>query len=436
MAVHMGEKANCRTRRRSLAGASRYPLLLTLLLSAAWFAAPLSGPRIGGVRIAELVLLPALLGAAHAAVRRGTPRIAFRHLLGLSAAAAGLAIGQYRGGGTVISVVRLLTLVATAAVPTLIILYLRPSRQAVSMLIWAFIAGVVISISYAQFGPGSTSGSAFGLTEHKNQLAATSVMALPLIGATASRARYKQWGRAVLILVVLAGLNLATSRSGLIATLLVIALLAARWLRARPGRGTAVILSLLTLVGLATFAGLSGSAVRDSNAANTGSIARMLGNSSTSNSDEDRTELLEGALSALDLKTAALGRGYTLERSPHNVLVETWVAGGLLGLGGLLLIFSSPIRYIWRCIGRHARSFDRLTFRLAVSLVGYSAVALFNVVVWVPYVWCVFGLFIAAVLLDAGQPSGAGNGTTYIPRFSGPSTNFGRSRRPSSGVSR
>ena len=364
----------------------------------AWFVAAWPAVRLGGGRLGSYVfILLALMAVAAASQRRSFAlnRTSREVIVLATLMVIGLGVGEIRGGAGPDALARIAVYWVGAVGPIIVANAFQDRSMMIRRLGLAFLAGTVASLLIASI-PGTLPllEAKSGFAGHKNQLAATLVMSLPLIALVRTRGPgMTRLLRFALGIVIVWGLNSAVSRSGMVAavviamlTLLIVEPRRKNWAR------IAVALGFVFIVGAVATASTGGLV---DELANSGAIARVSGEVNTTASDESRIELLNSGLSALDGPTALLGQGFTLERQPHNIFLGTWVAGGIVSIVGLVMLAMLALRVFLREAQQHHRR-DVTTLALSLAVVGYLVVAFFNVLLWVPYVWAVIALFAAS----------------------------------------
>lgn len=373
----------------------KVPAIVWALAAAAWAAASWTMLSVGqGVRLAyapaagALVLLMFLVPTRR--TRLYVPQAARWHLIGIALIVTGMAVGLVRAGVTGRQLLTLAGYAGFAALPLVLLLRMRATPEQLRRLAQWFVVGAALSVLAAPLlGEIASIGRWTGGGGHMNQLAATSVMALPLIRLCLPSHPYRVPVRVALWVLFLIGIQQSGSRSGLIGALIVMALLLLNWVRRGPKRVLAG--ALLILVAVVVVPSID---VEDFD---TQSALGRFASEEGRPTDEGRVQKLDEGLAYLGSDAALFG-GATFDRSPHNAYLEVWVTGGLISLVGLAIVFARSAL----CAVRSAAKRDPLdlTGRLAISVVGFMAVVAFNNALWFPYTWMILALFVTSLSLS------------------------------------
>jgi O-antigen ligase len=378
---------------------------LAWLFAAAWLVAPLSSVTVyRGFKAVDVLLLLSLVATALLERRpSGAPFVfvplpARRVLLGLVLIALGTLIGAVRiGGGAGDSAV---LNALWAAAPLILLLRTRADATLRVLLAKAFVLGVGVSVTMAlldRAGAVKVTGRWQGLTTHPNQLAMTIVLALPLVPLLFSRVRQRVVLAVVVMALLLFTLVQTGSRSGAIGAVIVLGLMLVRWSLGHPWRVMAAVCGALVVLAVVA-------SVEFTPSGGTDLISRAVGASQdVAKSDENRVQMLNEAIDALDGSNALLGRAQDGE-GLHNALVQIWVAGGLLALGGLVLVLLVPISSVVRCL-RHRGTSELYAY--ATATVGWVAVVALNNAFWARFAWCVIALAVVAAAERTKEPGAA-----------------------------
>lgn len=365
-----------------------------LLIEAGFFTAPFSGAivQIGMVRfraadgllgIALIVAFLQIPGRRLGLVR--VPLSARRVEIGIALVSYGILIGTWRNGGK--EYLLLFGFGVAAAVPTMLLVQARVTAEMRRRLARVFVAGTCTSVATAVLlGYRNAAGAAVGLTLHRNQLGMTIAMSFPLVGLLSRR-----WQRLSAYAVLVVGANETGSRSAVLGLLVAACLMSLMWIRGKPSR-VALLVFVPLLAGTLIFlaSGIGGGEQT--------TLSRLAGNDASRVSDFERRGAITDGLDALDLDTGLFGSGYFLDPPPHNVVIETWLAGGLVALFGLMVVLREAFHPIVRTF-RSRRSAWPLTdvTRFAISVSAWLVVVLFNNVLWVPFVWVMVALSVAGL---------------------------------------
>lgn len=366
---------------------------------AAWLTAPwFVIETVAGLRLVD-VLLVAAAGSAFllrarfpASTRLWVPSDARKVALGVGLVVVGVIAGSLVTAGSIEPFATIVGYGIWALLPLALLVRSRATDDHIAALALAFLGGVVLSVvASAIVGTTQRLGRWQGLTGHPNQLAMTIAMAVPLL-AVIPPSRRGWVARIGLGAILLVGLERTGSRSALIATLAVLAIMAIGVVRRTPGGilRPRILLVVVAVVGLAVFTVPRSSPDVDDNS----TYGRILGSGSAAGSDEARGELLEGGVEALFSARGVFGGGYYLARGPHNAFLEAWVAGGIPALIGLVLVFG-PIG--WFAIGSAARRAPPgLAGACALSVSAFAIAISLNNALWARYGWVMIALFAMA----------------------------------------
>lgn len=380
-------------------------------LALAWLAAPFSGiDAIARLTVPELLLIPAAACALFPPRRwmsveetlRCRP-VGFVALIIIGGLIGAVASGA--GDDNLLYVARL---GMSAFIPLLALRRVNPTPRELRWLTGAWVGGVLISATVALLGPAAASGRLIGLTGHPNQLAMMAAMAMPLLvvllassrpdpapDSPSPRPRSQLIQSPLLIrgplirgLVLLATIGLLLTvvvltgaRSGLLATGVVITLIAYRY----------VGLTATAVVGFVSAAVLILAGVPQAlSQESTSAFARFASDDLTTHSDTERAELIETQLEQLTGFTAVVGAGFEVgTMRPHNLLLHIWGSAGLLGLLGLAGL-TVPI--LLQAL-RRRRSVHPMAIALAIGFIGYLVALSFNNAFELPYVWTFYALW-------------------------------------------
>jgi len=233
-------------------------------------------------------------------------------------------------------------------------------------------------------------GRAQGLTNHPNHLALASVMAVGVaLGLALSAPRRSHF---VLLLGAIAlltmGILSSGSRSGFIAEVLVVAVIAVitRDRRIILASATAAIIFAVMLV--------SGQLGRNGNSA----VARLLGGGGVVASDQARAQTLRAALHVISLHPLT-GQGFEGALATHDVILEVAATAGVFGLLGFGLVAWITVRPIWQRYrwgsARKTEPGDFLLVGAIAAVLGFVANGLFAPQLYDRYIWIVVTIAVA-----------------------------------------
>lgn len=274
--------------------------------------------------VAVVLLVPRLLV--------GGIRLAPPYVLGIALVLTTGVIASAASANPTTSLLTLaLWLVCLAVVP-LVLSSLQLSTVAIDRLAWAFVGGHMLSIAVALVsGPVTGSSRYQGLTQHPNAFAQSGVLSFALLLHLLTRARGRgRWLVYAAMTASLVSVYISGSRAGTV-TVAVLVLLVP-------------VVERSALVGyLLSFAGVGvGIAmdwlVRSGRAG--GSLERLVGDASSTGSDQIRSQTLSDGLERLG-RHPLLGNGLLDLDLIHNNYVEVAVAIGVIGFVGFVLVIWS-----------------------------------------------------------------------------------------------
>lgn len=278
-------------------------------------------------------------------------------------------------------------LIAAAVMLPAALLWWRPSRATIETLVWAYILGQVVSTMYS-LAEGPTAGTRYdGLATHVNFFALGGLLAITMLVHKWYVVRAdRRWIVVVCTVICLFSIWSSGSRAALLVLLVVgvmvplvertavsayavlagagIAVVAAEWLVRRAGEGSAV--------------------------------ARLMGDSSTVGSDQDRREALSLGFEKW-LAHPVFGKAFGEDSlAAHNIYLQVMVGIGLLGLVGFLLVGFSAIRPLFGTGPLH---------RLGYAALAFAGVGLITNSLWDRFIWAALSLGILAGLPDDEESS-------------------------------
>lgn len=236
---------------------------------------------------------------------------------------------------------------------------LMPVRHAreTKFLLWCLAGGAIFGATFTVlycngFFPDHIDRSwrylkrASGLTPHANILALSCLMALPGLYLLGTSTLHRLWKFGALwgLFIVWEAIGYSGSRSGLASFLVILALLwilSSQYWQTRILRGFAVVgLGVVTIV----FATLSGAGA---NSQTSRALWRLLNGSAASDGARDVINSV-----ALDqaIQSSLIGVGYDALRVAHNLYLQMFHVGGVLGFMAYCLSLAVPIIVLVRCL--------------------------------------------------------------------------------------
>jgi hypothetical protein len=405
--------------------------LVVLLVTAAGFLLPMNNVRINSsLTIGDGLLVAALVVVC---IERAMQRsVAIPGMIGLLAAivmiVGGGLLGSFFASSLSASVTGLFKFgAATIILPVLFGLW-RPDITKLRAVSWGIVLGSTVS-DIAGILFIRTVGRAQGLSTHPNHLALASVMAvgigLGLAYSTGARGRLILAGALPILMI---GTLLSGSRSGLVAEVLVVAIIA---LLTHDRKLIVSALAATVVFGAAVGLGLVGHS-------GTSAIGRLLGGGGAGGSDQQRSLTINAALHTI-VRHPVTGGGFELALSTHEIILEVAATAGIfgvvgLGLAGWLVLRPTWVRYRWGTQRSHA-SGDLLLIGAMAAVGGFYANGIFGNQLYDRYIWIVFALAAALaheLLLEDRQAQAQAQGRSQSRPAAHPATGnaTGPVRRP------
>ncbi len=315
------------------------------------------------------------------------------HIAGFSLLVAGLLVGEARLGdpdeiqNTVIDIVPIIAVLSIVRALARDRVHRRLARKG---LVFGAVTSALLGLVYIR----TPAGFALGLTNHRNQLAMTSVVAVALIVLLPTHNRTERFAKAAGLTILVFAVFATGSRSGILGLAVISVPLVVN-----SGRRPSRVIAVYGVLAAAMWIALERNVLGVANQA-----GRLTNPAATLESNAGRTEYLTDAIALLDPLTFLLGAGSAFDEPPHNIFVYSLVVGGILGLLGLLTVLSPPIITI-------AKRFSRVpvapeVFTYATAALGFFVVVAFNNLLWAPFGWATLVLFHSARLEAAVSVTG------------------------------
>jgi O-antigen ligase len=234
------------------------------------------------------------------------------------------------------------------------------------------------------------SGRSAGLTTHPNHLAMISTLGAGLaLALTAREEGWRRWAAAACSGVLAITVMRAGSRAGLLALVVAVGVVAMRARpvgrpKGRPGKGPL----LACVLGLVVAALVAGNAVQ---LGQHNALRRVLGDTTSASSDQARVSLLHAGLHTI-AQHPLTGTGFENVLEAHNIYVQTWAAGGILGILGFLVLAFAVVRAGLSVPARSPEGW--LATGFVAGYLGYLAAGIVQNFLWDRYLW----LHVAAIL--------------------------------------
>jgi O-antigen ligase len=230
-----------------------------------------------------------------------------------------------------------LWLMVMGALPIAIGLW-SPGSRVIELLAWSYVFGHLISIAYSFIGGASAQGRHGGLAAHPNYYAQAGMMSIALLIYLFFRYQGRVMPRLAVLVAAAASLysiDSSGSRAALVVTAVLVLMIPVVERSAITGFVWAM-LGALAIVVVPLIIGITGEQ---------SSLARLVGNTNSSLSDQERTAGLESGWDRFWARPLT-GDGLLELFDIHNMFLEVAVAVGIFGLVGYLMVlfvFARPI---------------------------------------------------------------------------------------------
>lgn len=407
-----------------------------IFVTIAWFVGPWSRYSIGpGGRLSDAFLALAYVSIwvftnPHRDREPGVfflPKECRRHLIGLLLIAGGISAGSTWTNLSLAPVIEVVLNAGLAAAPVILLLRIRADERLRSTLATAFVLGVTVSVLTAPvFGFAAQRGRWQGITGHMNQLGMTIAIALPMLSLVLPKHRFRSILVPVIAAILLVGLERSGSRSGALAAAFSLLWMAISWRIRNPGsmlRPKVALAVLAAVVGTAL--ALPSLTVAPDEESDT-LRSRIFSGGTASASDEKREELLSRGVESVFTPGALIGAGYSSEeRSPHNALLELYLAGGLVAVAGGIVVFAPAIAAVLSAVlGVDRRRPVRPSARFATGAIAWVIAISLNNLFWARFGWLTLALWVTARADErraaqhaaaAGDDGADGHGEATVP---------------------
>lgn len=284
--------------------------------------------------------------------------------------------------------------VAALGLPVVFMLW-RPNKGTVALLASAYVAGQVFSVVDAFIEGPVGNGRYDGLTTHPNFFGLSSLLAAGLVpyivSLTPPARRWLPWAAGGFCLL---GIWMSGSRAALLTIMLIVVIFPARE-RSMKAAG------LLGLAGVGALVAFD----RVFDASGDNALARLLGGTSSYDSDNAREGLIAQGLTSFR-SHPLLGTGFVDPLLAHNIYLEVAVAVGIVGLFGYVFIVWSTVSPLFTL----PKPFNQLAY----PALAYAAVGLLTNALWDRFIWAALALALLAHLLAKDELSIEEN--TFAPK--------------------
>jgi O-antigen/teichoic acid export membrane protein/O-antigen ligase len=316
------------------------------------------------------------------------------HFAGAGLIIVGGLVAEFANSGGVDGVANIIRFTASIVILPMILILWAPSIANIFRMAWLWVLSASVSAIVAILNNPGNGFRPTGLTTHSNHLALVSLLALPI--AVSLMLHSRPSGRllaAFCILTLAAGIGVSGSRAAILGSLVLVP-----WFVAFSRHRLSILFVTIVLAGAATlvFVGFIGI---DSVPA----LSRLLGQGgqSTAISDAARQAALQNAFDLLT-KHPITGVDFEHARAAHNVPLQVWLSGGLLGLFGLMMIVISHFRLAARCLvfGKTdaGNRMSELIVGLMAAFAAYIVAGLFQPPLWDRYIWLIPSLLAVCAL--------------------------------------
>lgn len=386
--------------------------LLFVLMLANSFLVPMNSLRLNSLMaVSDLFLLLALplVASMRLQLRYRTPTLVYRrYFRGLVLIAMGGVLAALLAEDPLAQLPNLIRFTASTIGVLWIVAMWKPETRTIRTLVWAYVLGASISVLFGLSSPEAFGNRALGLSPHPNHLGMTSLFGAGAALALAISLPAKRPLRRVLyVLAALCsvGIILSGSRSALVAfacagLILVVFLRSARFL----------LRSAVVAIVVATAFSVAAPVLPQ---LNTNAFDRLFRPSASEmQSDEERAARRNQAVTQIE-ERPIIGYGFGSALVAHSVLLQLWVAAGILGVVGMAWIGYWSIRLL-----RQGRG-DRLFMGLMATFVAYLVVASSTSNILLDrYIWTFLSLALASAPSE--------------PKYRGDKAALTFARRPSS----
>jgi len=378
------------------------------LMIAALFTAPMDDVRpvsaVSFVTFSDLffalgigLLLPRIL--------RNRVRFPSMYLLGAGLLLATGLVASLLAADQMVSLNGFSRLVAASIALPVAVAWWNPGDRTIDVMAGAYVAGMIVSVGVGLKDGPLMNDRYVGLTTHPNFFGLCGLMSLALLIHLLGRVpSHRHWIVYAAGAVCLLGVVESGSRAALLAFVVLVAVYPLVERSAMAGYAILIVGGLMVVVGGVLLGSLGGGG---------SAIDRLKGDSTTAQSDHQRSGLLETGFHDF-LRKPLTGSGFSDNPlASHNVYLEVAVAVGVVGLVAWCLILWSLVRPLFRTeLARH---------RLAYPALAFAFVALLTNGIWDRFVWAavVLALLVDPVTSahDPDIPADAADPTVRRPKL-------------------
>ena len=300
-------------------------------------------------------------------------------------------VGSFFARDALVSGATLLRLVVASALLLLLFVLWSPSVREITIVAAAWVGSASASSVVAILEEDPIFGRPSGLTTHPSHLGLVCVLAIgPAVALTGAAAGFRRVAGLCGCILITVGVVLSGSRAGVIGYGVALAMTFALSGRLTfvPGIfGTrAVVAGMLTAGGI----GFSLALARGITLPTGNALDRLLGRADVASSNAERVAALDEAL-ARAYAHPITGSGFEDALAAHNVYLEVWVAAGLIGLTGFLMIIGGTLAHVRAdrlSSLRATRSVAAgITIGFTASFAAFVVAGLFGPQLWDRYIW-------------------------------------------------
>lgn len=274
-----------------------------------------------------------------------------------------------------VSVLVMMRLVAAAIILPMLFAWWRPGIRVVDAMAKAYVLGQMVSLAYGLLDGPQVNNRYVGLSTHVNYFGHTGLLAFALCFYLLHRVRPAQkW-----LVLAAAGLCAwSVLLSGSRAAMIILAIVVVLYPIIERSAVTSSVILLGGAISVPAITWILSQLSEDS------PIARILGDKTTSTSDESRVQGLQESLDRW-LAHPLIGSGFSdAPLQAHNIYLQVAVVIGSVGLVGFLMIGWSTIRPLF--------DIEHPLHRLGYTALAYAGIGMLTNSLWDRFTWTVLAL--------------------------------------------
>lgn len=274
-----------------------------------------------------------------------------------------------------LSVMVMMRLVAAAVILPMLFAWWQPSIRVIDAMAIAYVLGQLVSLAFGLLDGPQANNRYVGLGTHVNYFGHTGLLAFALCFYLLHRVRP---GRKWLVLGAAGLCAWSVLLSGSRAAMIVLAIIVVIYPLIERSAVTSSVILLGGGIAIPAVTWILGQLDEDS------PIARILGDKTTSSSDESRVQGLEESFERW-LAHPLIGSGFSdAPLQAHNIYLQVAVVIGAVGLMGFLMIGWSTIRPVF--------NISHPLHRLGYTALAYAAIGMLTNSLWDRFTWTVLAL--------------------------------------------